>query len=56
MWDLHHGFHNTWEQDILMHLIAQCLIDLFIISENKVWIKETWDASIPFVELVEQAF
>ena len=43
-------------RDILAHKIVHCPINPFIISENKARLKEAWDASAPFVELVERAF
>ena len=56
MRDLHHGFQNMQAQDLLAHTIMQFPIDPFMISENKVRLKEAWDASAPFAELVEHAF
>ena len=56
MRDLHHGFQNTRARDLLALAIAQCPIDLFMISENKARLKEAWDARSPYADLVERAF
>ena len=42
--------------DILAHEIMQCLINSFIIPENKARLKEAWDSSAPFADLVERNF
>ena len=56
MQDLHHGSQNTQARDILEHVIMQWPINPFMISENKMRLKEARDASAPFAELVERAF
>ena len=56
MRDLHRCFQNIQDQDLLAHTITQCLIDPFMILENKVRLKETWDASASFEDLVEHVF
>ena len=56
MQDLHRGFQNTRAWDFLEHKISQCLIDPFMISENKAWLKESWDVRSSFAELVDRAF
>ena len=56
MRDLHHGFQSAQARDLLEHAITQFPINLFMISENKVRLKEAWDTRSPFVELVERAF
>ena len=55
MQELHHGFQNTLAWDLLTHAIAQCLIDPFMIYQNKPRLKESLDNSPPFVDLVERA-
>ena len=39
-----------------MQATAKCLIDPFIISENKAQFKEAWDAITPFTDLIYRAF
>ena len=56
MRDLHHGFQSAQARDLLAHAITQFLINLFMISENKVRLKEAWDARSPYADLVERAF
>ena len=53
---LHRRFQNTQTHYILTHAITQCPINPFMISENKAWLKESWDASALFEGLVERAF
>ena len=56
MWDLHCGFQNMQAKYFLVHVIEQWPINRFTITENKARLKEAWDTSSPFVELVERAF
>ena len=55
MQDFHHGFQNTQARYILVHAIAQCPINLIMISENKARLKEAWDTRSLFADLVERA-
>ena len=54
--DLHCSFQNTWVWIIFVPAIVQCLIDSFMIYENKAQLKESWDAISYFVGLIENAF
>ena len=56
MRDVNHGYQNIRARDILVHTIAHCPIDPFVILENKARLQEAWDACSPFEELVERAF
>ena len=54
--ELHRSFKKMRVRDLLSHAIVQYPIDPFMISENKLRIKEVWGASAPFADLVESAF